>query len=323
MNTPEIVDENPYLALRAAKIARNNDKLKELGLLKTPPSVISQARRAETGSKMSTSNRQVERRQPTRRSMRNRPPNPDHEEPSLVSLETINVDSFLPSRKRLLPEDSPTERARTKTKRSASTYVFAANSVRRIEISMSETTNKFLGRTMAKTGKACVIQTTLGGVNASFNKYSGVQEWGNDAVYLWVNIGNEGKNDVVNDFPKNGRQLTWFGGSQMHDDTSVIQKLIRIGHQSRKNSTPDAPTAAQSTTETKIDDGSGIVLWCRHYNRQAKTYHPYTCLGRLSYESHVPGSQPLEFVWNLLDYDRLIQHEDKEVRARFQEIIAT
>jgi hypothetical protein len=319
MNTPEVVDENPYLALRAAKIARNNDKLKELGLLKPPPSDLNHQRRTETGSKLSTSNRQLERRQPTRRSTRIRPPNPGQEEPLLFSLETINADSILPSRKRLLLEDSPMEQTRTKMK-STSTYVFAANSVRRIEISVSETINKFLGRTMPKTGKACVIQTTLGGVNASFNKYTGVQEWGNDAIYLWVNIGNHDKNDIVNDFPKNGRQLTWFGGSRMHDDTSVIQKLLRIGNESRINSTPD-DTAANSTAKVKNDDGSGIVLWCRHYNPHAKTYHPYTCLGRLSYESHVPGSQPLEFVWNLLDYDRLIQHEDKDVRARFQEII--
>ena len=39
----------------------------------------------------------------------------------------------------------------------------------------------------------------------SFNKYSGVQEWKNDTMFLWVNLG--GKGDVVNDFLDNGRQV--------------------------------------------------------------------------------------------------------------------
>ena len=321
MNTPDVIDENPYLALRAAKIARNNDKLQELGLLK-PPSKSGRRRQppTENGPKRPTLNRRVERpqQQPTRRSTRNRQ-SPDEKDDA---LSPVAPESILPSRKRRLrTTDSPTETTGVRTK-STVAYVFAANSVRRIEISVSELVNKFLGRTMAKTGKACVIQTTLGGMDASFNKYSGVQEWGNDAIYLWVNLDNPGKNDVVNDFPQNGRQLTWFGGSRMHDDTPVIQKLVRVGRQSKMDATTASANGVHATTKPAHIDGGGIVLWCRHYNRDAKTYHPYTCLGRLSYESHVPGSQPLEFIWNLLDYDHLVQHEDREVRARFQDIIS-
>jgi hypothetical protein len=284
MSTAE-VDENPYLALRAAKIARNHDKLNELGLLKPTPKPPT-----TRSKKTSLSTRRAESLQPTRRSTRNT------DRPS--TLESLSNDVIIPTRKRQRRSDNQKETATNAKK----TYVFKDNSVRRIEISASDTVDKFLGHTMEKTGKAFVIETTLGGMDASFNKYSGVQEWGNDAIYLWVNVGKK-DDDVLNDFLDDGRQITWYGGSRMHDETPAILKLLGIGKS--KSLKPE----------------NGIVLWCRHYNADAKTHHPYTCLGRLSYESHVPGSQPLQFVWNLLDYERLVQHKDANVRKRFQEIL--
>jgi hypothetical protein len=138
----------------------------------------------------------------------------------------------------------------------------------------------------------------------SFNKYSGVQEWGNDVLFLWVNLGAPAS-DVVNDFLDNGRQVTWFGGSRMHDDTKVIQRLVQVG------------TKTDSSTSS-----SGIVLWCRQYNRSARGFGPYFCMGRLSYASHVPGYRPLAFVWSLLDYDRLRNHPDRQVREDFASMIS-
>lgn len=63
---------------------------------------------------------------------------------------------------------------------------------------------------MEQTGKAFVMEDAAqrSGIdvgNISFNKYSGVQEWKNDALFLWVNLGNGG--DVVNDFLNDGRQV--------------------------------------------------------------------------------------------------------------------
>ena len=88
--------------------------------------------------------------------------------------------------------------------------------------------------------------------------------------------------------------MTWFGGSKMHNDTPVIQKLIRIGIQAKSKN---------SDTSNK----SGIVLWCRMYDKERRCYRPYACLGRLSYDSHHPGSYPVKFIFNLLDYDRLLK----------------
>jgi hypothetical protein len=166
-----------------------------------------------------------------------------------------------------------------------------------------------LGSMMEQTGKAFVMEeaTQRSGIdvgNISFNKYSGVQEWKNDALFLWVNLGNGG--DVVNDFLNDGRQITWFGGSRMHDETKVIRRLLRVGR-------------AVGNGQNVSSDG--LVLWCRRYNADQKGFTPYVCLGRLSYHSHEPGSRPLKFVWNLVDYDGLVNHEDETVRSTFQEFL--
>eukprot|EP00543_Licmophora_paradoxa_P016296 CAMPEP_0202471380 /NCGR_PEP_ID=MMETSP1360-20130828/84515_1 /ASSEMBLY_ACC=CAM_ASM_000848 /TAXON_ID=515479 /ORGANISM="Licmophora paradoxa, Strain CCMP2313" /LENGTH=56 /DNA_ID=CAMNT_0049097447 /DNA_START=17 /DNA_END=184 /DNA_ORIENTATION=- len=56
---------------------------------------------------------------------------------------------------------------------------------------------------MPKTGKAYVIQHCCGLASPSFNKYCGVQEWKNDALLLWVNLGKK-DDEIQNDFLENG-----------------------------------------------------------------------------------------------------------------------
>ena len=129
----------------------------------------------------------------------------------------------------------------------------------------------------------------LTGARLSFNKYCGVQEWGN-AIFLWINLGSK-DNSVVNDFLDNGKRITWYGGSRMYDYSPVIHKLLKFGKEATKMS-------------------SNILLWCRRYDTVTKKFTPYICLGRLSYESHQPGSQPLAFVWNLIDADLLKNHSE-------------
>lgn len=291
--TTDRTEENPYLAYRAAKIARNLEELTSLGL--APPIVIKPAV-ATTRARRNPS-RPVQ--QPTRRSKRITGESAPVVEELPDGFEEASVPS-VSGRKRQRQDAKAVGVSKALTIKKA--YVPPANSVRRIHLPVNITVEKLLGRTMEKTGKAFVIQTSLEGKDASFNKYSGVQEWMNDAIFLWVNVGKK-DDDIVNDFLDDGRQITWFGGSRMHDETPAVQKLLRVG--TNKEGAPD----------------SGIILWCRHYNAAAKTYHPYTCLGRLSYESHIVGSRPLQFVWNLLDYHRLLKHDDEHVRRHFQEII--
>ena len=92
----------------------------------------------------------------------------------------------------------------------------------------------------------------------------------------------------------------------MHDESNGIVKLLHVG---------------RAATHDKFQASNGLVLWCRMHDETKRTFTPYVCLGRLSYHSHEPGSRPLKFVWNLMDYDRLALHESESVQSLFQELV--
>jgi hypothetical protein len=188
-----------------------------------------------------------------------------------------------------------------------------------------ELVQHFLGKPMERSGKEIVVNEAfrlaatnfeevqqLEGIRLSFNKYCGVQQWKN-GFFLWVNMGtkksssNNNPAAVVNEFLEQGRLVTWFGGSNMVEESPVIQSLLDKG----KRAAVNKPELSHSSF--------GIVLWCRQYRVEAKQFGPYVCLGRLGYESHVKGSNPLAFVWRLLDYDDLMKSSIK--REVFQGVI--
>lgn len=92
----------------------------------------------------------------------------------------------------------------------------------------------------------------------------------------------------------------------MHEETKVIRRLIRVG---------------KSVANEENESSEGVVLWCRSYDASKKNHKPYVCLGRLSYHSHEPGSRPLKFTWNLVDYDRIVGHKDEIVRSTFEQLV--
>jgi len=194
-----------------------------------------------------------------------------------------------------------------------------------------------IGKRLKYTGKATVVNSSAtlsqrlsddgsssNGMMLRFNKYSGICEWKDDVIFLWVNIGAP-KSEVVNKFLQGGRQITWFGGSRMHQHTPAIQKLLRIGISNHRES--------NSGVVPEKGDGSSIVLWCRMYDRTKRTFLPYTCLGRVGYRSHDPDVHPIKFVWDLLDYKALMAEnvvvdgdkddaDDLERKNAFQQMIA-
>lgn len=315
MNPPKKMNDdaitNPYLALRAAKISRNQARLRELGLLKAQEEYQTvyarkRQRKVEPEKKVVTDTVILRRS----RRLKDQPEKPDYKEESLQRIEVV--------RKIPRPSRSATsETSERSVKLVPKPPPPPANSVRSIRLDTKclvlDDKDGVLGLLMERTGKEFVINEAfrcaavkedkqrLEGYRLSFNKYCGVQEWEN-AIFLWVNLGDKGT--VVNDFLNNATQITWFGGSRMHDDSPVIHKLIRLG---KKANT----------------DASNIVLWCRKYEIENKKFSPYMCLGRLKYESHVPGSHPLSFVWTLLDYDALRNHSENQVRHRFQSFTNT
>lgn len=298
---------NPYFALRQAKIARNEARLAQLGLLRPNPATPTNAQTKSAKKRVAPK----PAHEPTRRSRRlsQQTDQPNYKEVSLTSE--------LSRKRGVLAKDTADANEVVSSSPAAAARQLstpAANSVRSIDIDVTKLVvgdNGILGRMMEQSGKEHVInksfelasssedQQRLLGTRLSFNKYCGVQEWKN-AVFLWVNLGSK-DNTVVNDFLDTGKQITWFGGSRMYDDSPVIHKLLKLG---------------KDVTGT-----SNIVLWVRKYDANSKKFTPYICLGRLSYHSHQPGSHPLAFVWNLIDTDLLKSHSDSAVKEQYESLI--
>ena len=308
-SNPTSTATNPYLAIREGKIARNQARLRELGLISLKPEAPprKKTRKVENDSKQ----------EPVilRRSGRVKQV-PAEWVADEALLNRVDVE---PRNKR--PRRAPPKAPTTTNSQPIDRPPPKANSVKTIALNTdtlvlgNDQNAGVLGTPMEHTGKDFVVhesfrraaskedQERLSDTRLSFNKYCGVQDWGGSVLFLWVNLGVKNA-EVVNDFLDGGRQITWFGGSRMHDESPIIQQLLRVGMQAT------------------ISKSSGIVLWCRTYRTETKGFGPYTCLGRLAYQSHVVGSSPLSFVWNLLDFERLNEHPNETVRQTFQELVS-
>ena len=93
--------------------------------------------------------------------------------------------------------------------------------------------------------------------------------------YIWVNIGGAA-GDYNNSFSEKGRYITWFGGSRMHADTPVTQRLLQGGGQK----------------ET-------VLLWVRLEKE------PYTCLGPVKAVHSDVEAHPVSIKWELLLFEQL------------------
>jgi hypothetical protein len=191
-------DVNPYLALRAEKIARNEARLKELGLLR-PTATRAQVTKSEQQKKS-------EKRKPTK----THPTLPLRRSSRRTSHPTTYLDLPEPNRRRLSKKDEEGGAPSDMTVRATPVKNFPAHSARAMDMNVNEVVSKKLGIMAARTGKAFVMEEAAHlcshyATNISFNKYSGVQEWKNDAMFLWVNLGHGG--DVVNEFLDNGRKV--------------------------------------------------------------------------------------------------------------------
>lgn len=324
---------NEYEALRLAKIARNEARLRELGLLKTPTTTPAPKARATVRvSPENPVNLPLRRSKRTRKAIRYAAKGGDTKTPRRTrsqndeleeEADRIDMDYNPMYEDTAHLDDETTVQKTRKTsqsngktgsliRKSPPAASMPPNSARTMKLTVTKLLDDhdIIGQTLSKTGKAYVMEESArlavdsydGTSSISFNKYSGVQEWGNKVLFLWINLGAP-NSEVTNDFPNGGRQVTWFGGSRMHEGTPVIQRLLAVGKQATK------------------DDGNGVVLWCRRYVKERKTFEPYTCLGRLSYVSHEPQSHPLLFVWKLVDFDRICNHADMTRRKTFQSML--
>lgn len=312
-------EDNPYLRMRAEKIARNQAKLASLGLLRPTRSATSSSPSARRPVK--SKKRQAPPKKPSvpvRRSARHAGVEVNYKEWSGDTVRAAAVAASAPKRAKTVTSSDDShnasaadqvvidEGALLAAKQSAASATTKPSTKNTI-IHAGATVRKYLGQELEYTGKVTVIDAAVeasveasgmshtAGGTLSFNKFSGILEWENDAMFLFVNI-NAPNADVVNEFLDGGRKMTWFGGSRMHDGTTSIQNLIRIGRKAR---------------DGKLMDDNGIILWVRMHDPNIKGFTPYACLGRVAYEKHAPGTRPLEFVVKLLDYEELMKQARK------------
>lgn len=211
-----------------------------------------------------------------------------------------------------------------------------------------------LAQPIEEFGKAAVMALSVCGANGlsrstqtsvRFNKFSGVAEWQN-ALFLWVNLPSEGTlGQFDNAFSAGGRHMMWFGGSTMHAESRVVQRLIHASNRcveqtrdhheyikkeevetkerKRKLSIPasnikeehiivkDELRSALVTTEDAADTESHtVLLFVRHEG------DGYACLGRCKYVAMNLQSHPIEIKWHLNDFETL------KMKPYFQELVS-
>ncbi len=178
---------NPYLAMREAKIARNQKRLSKLGLLKPPP----------PPKKRPVPKKPQQRNTPVRRSRRisSQESHPDDKEgASLTSAGKRTRDTS-----EIASSDSLSVPRRTRELPPASAPAPAADSARSISLDVDflllghneDHSDGLLGEMVERPGKDYVIHKSFAkaacledrlrlageSTKLSFNKYSGVQEW--------------------------------------------------------------------------------------------------------------------------------------------------
>lgn len=214
-------ETNPYMALRAAKIARNEAKLKELGLLRSSTAVAAPPLPARRPKKKKEDRPAKEATQPLRRSSR-------HSNRPSTYLELPDPKRSKPAADYERGQEESTVESTAVTPEPVETKTFPPHSARAMDIHVENLVlGGLLGSIMATTGKAFVMEEAaqrsgLDVHNISFNKYSGVQEWQNDALFLWVNLGNGG--DVINDFLNGGRQVSVALGASLPLACSLLSR---------------------------------------------------------------------------------------------------
>jgi hypothetical protein len=198
---------NPYLAHRAAKIARNQARLRELGLVNNRPTNskllqktngrLDPAEAVAIVSIRRSPRFQHDDRSQDQKAKRQRIVSAIEPVVSRLPLPNLNSSRPLPATLNLNP-----------------------NSVRNMSIHVndlvlgnSDFPNGLLGQRMKMSGKAYCMEISAERCNGSdssrelsFNKYSGIQEWMNDALFLWVNL--SGSHDIVNEFLEEGKKAS-------------------------------------------------------------------------------------------------------------------
>jgi hypothetical protein len=209
-------------------------------------------------------------------------------------------------------EEIPSEPIMEKKKMKKAT-IFDSSRALNPDLHLFLSADYWLGKPLEEFGKAAVMNLAHPAFAPRFNKYSGVAEW-QHSLFLWVNI--DGC-EYANTWRNNGRNLKWFGGSRMHEYSSVIQRLLAskveqdVNVQVKKEDDKDKileKAVVKAEKESDLDASKGkvqdtILLFVRREGE------PYCCLGRLQCISADLKQHPIMMEFELLDHPLLLQGE--------------
>ena len=177
---------------------------------------------------------------------------------------------------------------------------------RAIKLDVDAMVEAHLGKHMSgPPTKDSVVKALTGGRGARFSKYSGSLEWKN-CVLLWVNVGGSDYKNVFHAAPAGQQDKPGKPGKRAEESTEEAEEAEGAGmtmtwYASPRNNetTPVVARLIGSAASSSSGKGTPVLLFCRLPGE------PYVCCGRLRYLSHVPGRQPVKFLWQLVDVARL------------------
>lgn len=275
-----------YELQRAANIRQNNAKLEALGLDGPQPEPLLQpAPRQPTRKRRTAPDAAETNPRNVRRSARNLS-RVDYSEPRVPgaapSTSAKSARSDEPDADGEAEEEAREEEAEL-AQRAAVPFIddrppAEKQSTRAVSVQVPDILESVGQLVAGPSTKESVVALLAGGTLPRFSKYLGALEWRN-AVSLFVNVGGAEYNNL---FLDGGRQVTWFAGSQQHDETPIIRRLLGTAHSS-------------NTT---------VLLFCRLVIPNAQ---PYVCCGKLRYVSHDFRRRPLKFTWELEQHEELVK----------------
>ncbi|DAZ92919.1 TPA: hypothetical protein N0F65_011324, partial [Lagenidium giganteum] len=168
-----------------------------------------------------------------------------------------------------------------------------------LDIDLDHFHDKWLGNQILPKGKQTVMEGLCTTHTPVFSRMSGIQAW-NNAIVLFVNVAGGPAFSYDNIFTKaqtaDGHatvHVRWFAQARQKEETAVIVRMrrsVRGDSSLRLNQSYDDIPAGTVSTDP-------VLLFIRH--------GPYVYCGRLGYLGHANDSLPLEFRWQLLDFQAL------------------
>lgn len=277
-------DENNYEQLRALRIAKNKEKLKQLGLSKPKRATVVKSLKKEKEKVPVVVNARRSSRlkhEPMRFSPLELKMTKKNKRNKRVSMKTYVIPQRIVKHK----SEFDVKYDELDSERIGAVHLYSGFERKCTELSADFDIihNRWLGKQiLPNSGKFTIMSGMSYGFVPTFSRMLGVQQWKN-ALVLFVNIDVHDiyKNVFTRSQESNAVTINWFASARSREDSQTIRRLV----------------AADDT----------IMLFCR------KEGMPYVYFGTLGYVTHDPSRCPIPFEFELLDNGALDWDKLKQV----------